>query len=148
MSRWKKDAVQALERCGYEYTRTNARQEDIYENATGAVEKVHAGINEVQCRLLVRRVEKVSGQHVVKPGRSATAIKERKAHDREKVRAEKARHEARLRELSTKRHGISLTSADKDEVRRITSRLAELREIERTMQAPAVGVDDQHHRRT
>lgn len=86
MNRWHKDAVKALERCGYSYSRTNSKGHEIYENSGGDEVRVSKGMDETQCKALIRHAEVVSGQYAAKPGRNAKAVKARQAEEAQQLR--------------------------------------------------------------
>ncbi|ARC56031.1 hypothetical protein AS850_02950 [Frondihabitans sp. 762G35] len=124
------------------YSRTNSKSVEVYEHPTLSPVLVSFGISERATRNVIRDLQKTLGhaRQKDKSKRSATAVKDRHAAERSRLREEEVRSRMELEELVRRREtrmdglGGLLSERELGEaVRLIEAKERRLREVQRLM---------------
>jgi predicted RNA binding protein YcfA (HicA-like mRNA interferase family) len=153
VKRQAKELIEALERLGYEYDRTNSKGFLMYVHADGDEVGVSEGIQEHAARQLLRKVERRLGVERDTGKRNAAGIKERQAYLRMRLAEDIARHreelDAILARKSQRLDGLGLVATEA-EIARITryieQRERELADMERLMRGAPLTDNRAKHR--
>ena len=133
MKQHSKRAIQEAERLGYEYARTNSSNFLVYEHPTAGEVCLSQSMSENACRTAIRQMQKAVGALVRTSGRSASVVKGRRARraelETERAAAELRRIEAHHEAFLARVGSAPLAQGDRDELRQIEARLAELRAL-------------------
>ena len=148
--RWAKDLVAALESHGYEYSRTNSKNWDVYE-CNGREVIVSPSVDERACRSTIRKLQQHHGTLPETGKRKPDVIRERQAKERDAIKEQLCRDRARLLDLQSARlrelggAAALLTTSEINAIeKRIVQRERELREIESLMSIGSLGNRAQH----
>lgn len=151
MRRECKTAIAEAERLGFTFDRTNSKQHLVYQSPGGDEMVLSPTMSEHTLRSVVRQMQRMVGAVEHKPGRNASAVKERQARRRElgamRLAAERRQIEDERAAFLARTAGAVLRKVDRRALRRIEARLAEVRRLESQMVEVPAGGDHGGHRR-
>lgn len=139
MRRLARQLCDEAEQLGYRHERTNSRGHLVYVHASGHEVHISPAVDEDQARAASKAMRKACGQQQTVPKRNATAVKERQRRrhelDAERITAERRERQAERDAILARKEHAPLTGVDREDLRLVDERLAELHQLESLMKA-------------